>query len=424
MDFTQPAWRRDGIAFQPGSLPRNSSCDLLIIGAGMLGLSTALAAAERGLGVQVVDAATVGSGASGLNGGQVIPGLKFDPEALVHRFGAPAGRRLIDFVAGTADAVFDLIRDRGFDIPHSREGWIQASHTEAALATARERHRQWRAEGADVAMLDAGGIAALTGARGYVGGFLDRRGGTIDPLAFTVSLARAATAAGASVAENDRVMSLRSDADTWIAATASGASIRARNVVVAANAYADGLVPGLARSLVALHSFQIATAPLSPELNQAALPGGQAVSDSRRILVYYRRSPDGRLVVGGRGRMSEPRAAADWAHLERAMHRLYPALAGVPITHRWFGRVAMTPDHFPQIHEPRPGLLAVVGCQGRGVALMTALGPRLADYVATGDREALPLPLTPVTPIPFHRFRRLGVGALVTWYRLRDALET
>jgi glycine/D-amino acid oxidase-like deaminating enzyme len=121
--------------------------------------------------------------------------------------------------------------------------------------------------------------------------------------------------------------------------------------------------------------------------------------------------------------MSLPRRAADWAHLERAMIRLFPALEGVAIERRWFGRVAMTPDHLPHLHEPQDGLIAAVGCQGRGVGLMTSLGARIAEYAATRDPAALPFPVSPIRPIPFHRFRRVGVAAAIAWYRALDALE-
>ncbi len=206
----------------------------------------------------------------------------------------------------------------------------------------------------------------MTGANGYLGGWLDRRAGVIDPLAYTAELARIAAAAGAKIAERQKVVRLGKSAGVWRVSTESGAELQAKAVVLATNAYTDGLLPGLARTIVPLHSFQIATAPLSHNLAGGILPGGQAVSDSRRILVYYRKSADGRLVLGGRGRMAPPTSPGDWAHLERAMLRLYPALSGVAIEKRWFGRVAMTPDHLPHIHEPERGLVAVGRLPGSG----------------------------------------------------------
>lgn len=423
--FGRSAWEDGSVPPAPASDPlrEDERCDVVVVGAGFLGLSTALHAARAGKAVRVIEARGIGEGASGLNGGQVIPGLKYDPEWLIEHFGAKRGEALIGFAAGTADAVFDLIRSERLDVPYCRSGWIQAAHTQAALEAAAERHRQWTARRADATLIDAEEIAALTGTSGYAGGWLDRRAGTVQPLALTREMARIATEAGVRIATGTRATALARRDGSWRVETDAGTSVTAPAVVVAANAYADALVPGLARSIVWLHSLQIATAPLPPQLAAAVLPGGQAVSDSRRILVYYRKSPDGRLVLGGRGRMAEPADAGDWRHLRHAMLRLYPALAEVPIERRWYGRVAMTPDHLPHIHEPEPGLIAVAGCQGRGVGLMTALGPRIAAYLETRDPEELPLPLAPIRPIPLHRFRRVGVAATIAWYRLRDGLE-
>jgi glycine/D-amino acid oxidase-like deaminating enzyme len=396
--------------------------DLVVIGAGYQGLSTALHAARAGLSVQVIEAADIGAGASGLNGGQVIPGLKQDPETLVSMLCQSAGQKLTRFASATADVVFDLIAREGLAVEHTRCGWIQAAHTETALEAAVRRNRQWRAEGADVALLNRAEIALLTGADGYRGGFLDRRAGVVNPLALVHEMARLATVAGAGLVAGDPVTSLTRDGASWRVTTASGRSLRAAKVLLATNAYSGRLFPKLAQSLVWLHSFQIATEPL-PAAFDGILPSGQAVSDSRRILIYYRRSPDGRLVLGGRGPMRAPRSMDDWVHLDRALHRLYPMLAGVKISHRWYGRVAMTPDHLPHLHEPEPGLIMAAGCQGRGIGLMVSLGEPIARYLAGGDPADLPLPITPLRAIPLHRFRRIGVAAHVGWSRLLDGLE-
>jgi glycine/D-amino acid oxidase-like deaminating enzyme len=420
----RPFWERpENLLPLPTPIHADERIDVAIVGGGIMGLSTALHAARRGLSVRLIEAAQIGSGASGLNGGQVIPGLKYDPEWLIKHFGLVKAEPLIAFAASTADLVFDLISRESLDVPHQRNGWIQAVHTQAALQAAQNRHRQWAARGADVTLLDAGEIAAMTGARGYIGGWLDRRAGVIDPLAYTLELARLANEAGVRITENDAATRLQKREGRWDIATRNGAVVNAASVVVATNAYSDALIPGLARTIVPLHSFQIATAPLPPELGAAILPHGQAVSDSRRILVYHRKSADGRLLLGGRGKLGIPKSPRDWAHLERAMLRLYPALEGIAIERRWFGRVAMTVDHLPHLHEPEKGLFTAAGCQGRGLGLMTALGPRIAEYIATGDHDALPLPITPIRPIPFHAFRQVGVAATIGWYRALDAFE-
>lgn len=424
MSFSEPVWHQSKFARSFGSKVGNQrQFDLLIVGGGILGLSTALHAARSGLSVQILEARHIGEGASGLNGGQVIPGLKYDPDWLVEHFGPEAGNALVRFAAGTADSVFDLIAQENLAVPFARNGWIQAAHTQTALRNAETRDRQWRERGADVQLLDSSAIAALTGTNGYLGGWLDRRAGIIDPLSFTTELARIAAEAGVGIAEEQHASSLRNEGGVWRISTDSGLQLTARSVVVATNAYSDGLVPGLARTIVPLHSFQLATAPLPGNLAGSILPGGHAVSDSRRILVYFRKTPDDRLILGGRGRMALPRHDSDWAHLHRAMIRIFPFLSGVPVEKRWFGRVAVTPDHLPHIHSPAPGLIAVVGCQGRGVGLMTSLGKHLANHLLTGDPASLPFPVTPVRPIPFHAFRQVGVAAAIAWYRTLDALE-
>jgi len=154
-----------------------------------MGLSTALHAARLGLAVQVLDAGDIGQGASGLNGGQVIPGLKYDPEWLLEHFGPERGEALINFAASTADCVFDLIREERLAVPFVRNGWIQAAHTEVALQAAANRDRQWLARGAEVGLLSAAEIAAMTGAQGYLGGWLDRRRSRLGPPAYTAEVA-------------------------------------------------------------------------------------------------------------------------------------------------------------------------------------------------------------------------------------------
>lgn len=407
-----------------GPLRRSESIDLIVVGGGILGLSTALHAAGAGLSVRVVEAGEIGEQASGLNGGQVIPGLKYDPSSLRALFGEARGERIIAFAASTADKVFDLILNLRLDVPQRRSGWIQAAHEPKAARAAETRASEWRQCGADVAVLNGAEITSLTGARGYVGGWIDRRAGIIQPHAYTRELARAAIENGAKISTGTRVTRLLQNIDGWVAETTLGHELRARSVVVATNAYTDNLIPGLRESIIILHSFQIATAPLPPNLDAAILPGGQAVSDSRRILCYFRRSPDGRLVFGGRGSMAEPHRPEAWCHLVRAMRRIYPNVSEVPVTHRWFGRVAMTLDHLPHIHEPAPALLTAVGCQGRGIGLQTALGEALATSIVSGDRGSLPFPVTPIRPIPFHRCRNIGVGALITFYRMLDFLDS
>lgn len=397
-----------------------AAADVAIIGGGYAGLSTALHLAERGVRPVVLEARQIGFGGSGRNGGQVIPGLKHDPDALVAMFGEEHGGRLADFGGGTADLVFDLIERHGMAVPHRRAGWIQGAHSPEGLAEAEARAAQWAKRGAPVRPLDKAAIGQALGTDRYLGGWLDERGGGIQPLDYARGLARAALEAGAVIHAGTPVTSLDRTEGRWRLGTAGGAAVTADRVLLCTNGYTKGLWPRLEQTIIAANSFQVATRPLTDRERETVLPGGQVSSDTRKLLLYFRLDHQGRLVMGGRGPFREPKGAADWAHLERVVGKLFPQLAGIAIQHRWCGRVAVTRDYLPHLHEPAPGLLVDIGCQGRGVGLQTAMGRAMAEYVATGDADALPLPPVPIQPLPLHALHRLYVSAVITWYRMND----
>jgi len=405
-------------------LRESTRADVLVIGAGYAGLSTALHLAERGIAVVVLEARELGFGGSGRNGGQVIPGLKHDPDELLRRFGSAQGEKLIAFAGGTADAVFDLIARHRMEVPHVRSGWIQAAHNDKGLAAAYVRARQWQAHGVTAAQeLDRRAVVTLLGSDRYVGGWLDPRGGAVQPLSYVRGLARAAVSAGVRVYTDTPVTALTRHDGRWQVQTTNGATVTADRVVMCTNAYGNygaALWPTLRTSIIDANSFQVATEPLSDGIRATILPQGHVSSDTRNLLLYFRLDDAGRLLMGGRGPFREPRGPSDWRHLQRAIAKLFPQAADVPLAYRWCGRVAITRDYLPHLHEPAPGLLINLGCQGRGVGLQTSMGKAMADYTATGNVAVLPVGLTDIRTLPFYGLRRLYVGAVVNGYRLLD----
>lgn len=406
----------------PPTPPLESSAraDVCVIGAGYAGLATALALAERGVRTIVLEAREPGWGGSGRNGGQVIPGLKYDPDELDAMFGPERGPRLVDFAGRAADAVFDLIARYSLDVPHARNGWIQGAHSRASVELVKRRAGEWERRGAPVAFLDKAETDRHLGTTQYLASWIDRRGGAVQPLAYARGLVRAALAAGAAIHGESPASALERRDGRWIVTTRAGASVTADKVVMCTNSYGGGLWPRLERTVIAPNSYQIATAPLSDNVKKSILPFGQVSSDARRLLVYFRLDDQGRLLVGGRGPLREPQGDADWAHLEAMLPRLFPQAQGAPIAYRWCGRVAITRDFLPHLHAPAPGLLIDIGCMGRGIALQTAMGQAMAAYVASGNEDALPLPLTPVRPLPLYRLHNVVAAAFIAWYRLLD----
>ena len=396
--------------------------DVVVVGAGYTGLSAALHLAERGAEVAVLDAAEPGWGASGRNGGQIIPGLKHDPDELERQFGDETGRRMWEIAGGAADAVFDLVARYKIACHAERCGWIAAAPHAAALESLRSRTEQWQRRGAPVELLDASRIAELTGTIGYMGGMLDRRAGALQPLAFVRGLARAAREAGAAIHGRSAVERLESTGEGWRARTAAG-HVTARTVILATNAYTDDLWPGLRRTVLPVQSYQVATRPLPDNVRRRVLPGGQVVSDLRRILFYFRLDPEGRLLMGGRGPLDDRGDPALFARLEAVAQRLFPQIGAPAWEHRWSGRVALTADHLPHLHEPRPGVLIGLGYNGRGIAMATVMGKLLADRALGASPAEIGWPVTAIQPIPLHRWRLPAMALVVHWKRFQDWLD-
>lgn len=424
--MTPPAgslWAASCAALSP--LPRlsiQSRAQVVVVGAGYTGLSAALHAACAGGDVVVLEAGEIGAGGSGLNGGQVIAGLKHDPDTLEALYGARVGGQLVSCSGSAPDLVFDLIRRYAIECDAVRTGWIQVAVSERHLGPLERRAAQWRSRGADAAVLSDREAANLTGTTRYCGGWIDRRCGTVQPLAYLRGLARACQAEGARLYTSSAVRRLSRSGGEWRVET-EGGSVLAQTVIVATDAYTDQTFDVLRRTVVAVPSIQVATAPLSAQLRTSILPGGQSVSDTQRILRYFRLDSGGRLVLGTRGSYTDvPIPQRTLAH-ERAVRELYPQLSGLALEYRWGGFVAMTRDGIPHLHEPEPGLLAGLGYNGRGVAMATAMGRLLARRALGESAASIDFPVTPVRPIHLHALSRLGARATIRYLQMRDVLE-
>lgn len=397
--------------------------DVLVIGGGFTGLSAALHLAKAGKQAVVLEASELGRGASGRNNGQVIPTLtRPDPDDLVARFGPDAGERFVALVRDSAAYLFDSIRRLGINCAAEQTGWMQPAHSPGRIRIAERRVEQWGRRGAPVELLDRAAVSALLGTDVYYGGWINRTGGHINPLALVRGLAAAVTAKGARVFVNSPALSVERNGDRWVARTPQG-EVTADALVLGTNGYAARVFPRIRDEVVPVLSWQMATSPLGDNVRKTVIPGRQAMSDTHGDLRFMRWTADNRVVTGG-GLVVPVNGAERLKRIVGArLAEMFPQLRGVTFDHVWNGRIAMTTDYFPRVHRLGPNGFAWAGCNGRGVALSFSLGRELAAAAAGRDPAGLALPFTEPTPLPFNSLlQRIGPLKLLQ-YRWNDARE-
>ena len=392
-----------------------------VVGAGFTGLSTALHLAENGIEVVVLEAGQPGWGASGRNGGQVNPGLKYEPGTITRDCGEDLGRRMVALSGAAPQGVFDLIERHQISAEARRGGTMRAAWTEKNVRAIHEAAAEQMALGAPMQPQDAAGMERLTGTRRYLGGSLDLRGGSVNPLGYARGLAQAAINAGAAVHGGTPVTSVRKEGLRWVLQTPGGV-VRAERMVLATNGYTDDIWPKLRQTVVPVFSGIAATEPLPEAVAQTILPSGGVVYEIASLTVYYRMDVNGRLLMGGRSISRDTSDPARFDRLVQYSQRLFPAIKGLPWQYFWNGQLAITPDHYPHLHEPAPGVIAALGYNGRGVAMATAMGGEIARRILGASDAEMNMPITDLKPMPFHALWKTGVAARIVYGRIQDWL--
>ena len=420
------------LTFPP--LTESVKAHVAVVGGGYTGLSAALHLAEAGIDVVLVEAERVGWGASGRNGGQLHSGQRRDQEWLEEHLGKDEARRLWVLAEEAKATTLGLI-DKHQIACDWRPGLIETVHKErlvaGEIAYVDKLRRDYACDA--VAWLDRDALAAAIGTDVYFGGRRDTSAGHLDPLKFAQGLARAATKAGARIFEGTRATSLDRKGASMIEiactpagfeiASSGAPSVSAEIVILAGNGYLDGIDAEVEARVMPIDNYILATRPIGAGQPGGLIPGGEAVSDTRFVVYYFRPTVDGRLVFGG-GETYGKRAEGDIAAMVRKhLARIYPQLADSPVDYAWGGTLAITLNRLPYIRRVRPGVYAAAGYSGQGVALAPFAGKMLAEAIAGNPARLDTFAALPVPTFPGGKLLRFpALVAAMTWYRLRDAL--
>ncbi len=405
--------------------------DVVVIGAGFTGLSGARSLARGGASVAVLEAQTVGFGASSRNGGMVLPGLKVRAGVLIQRYGKELAQAMFQASTASIDWVEQIVGEEQIACDFKRHGHVflaaKPKHFEGTVRSAELVEREF---GHRVRVIPRASLAEEIGSRVYYGGVLDTCSAGVDPARYVRGLARAAERAGAKIFERCPVRALtraaRNGTSGWNVSLEDGSVIFAEKVLLASGAYSPRSLPVISRKILPIGSFIIVTDPLSEEAARNVIPNGRMIYDSLNYLHYFRLTPDRRMLFGGRAAFFPATAStvhSSAAILRREMVHVFPQLAGARVEYVWGGTLDVTFDLMPH-SGGADGLFFAIGFAGHGVALASYLGSRLgANMLRQQWDDPFARIEFPGAPWGMYDGRPWFLPAVGVWFKLRDWLS-
>lgn len=417
------SWYEASVADRPiyPELGGSRQADIVIIGGGYTGLSAAYHLASQGADVVLIEAARLGDGASGRNGGQFGTGQRSWAEDLEDQYGLERAKALFDLAEEAKSHLLSFAEQHQIDMEYV-PGQISVAHKPRYLKDY-QRHVELmtnRFGYSHLRFLDRAEASVLVGTDRYFGGTYDAGTGHIHPLKLLIGLGKVACDAGAKIFENTKATKI-STANGRVEVETPRGTISARNALIAVNAYGGNLEATSAAHVMPIRSFIGATVPLGEK--SKVIPGGESVDDSRFVVRYFRRSKDGRLLFGGREAYTADNPRDISIHIRRQIAEIYPELENVEITHAWGGSVGITMPRQPFVREVMPGVISAGGYSGHGVMLANYMGRLYAEAVS-GKREKLRLlEELRIPAFPGGRtFRAPLLFLALSWYALKDRI--
>ncbi len=419
---TEPFWWEDAPRPVLPSITLPQRIDVLVIGSGYTGLSAATEIARNGRSVLVIDAESAGWGCSSRNGGQASTSIKPGFDALAGRHNEQLAFGIRREGIAALDYLDELITSEHLDCDWTRSGRFHAAHNPKQFETLAKLPAS-QPKGLEVPMevVSRGEQRREIGSDAYFGGLVYPRHGALHPGKYHLALLKRAQNAGVAIADHCPALSIDRDGSGFSVRTGKG-TIQARDVVVATNGYTGPFAPWQRRRVIPIGSYIIATEALDPAVAHELAPTNRMLSDTRRVVFYYRLSPDKRrMIFGGRVAYMESNPDVSAPRLHDWMTRLFPQIKTAKITHSWMGFVAYTFDTLPHLGK-QDGIYYAMGYCGSGVSLATYFGMRIGQQVLGKAEGDSPLTNVPFQTRPLYSGNPWFLAPSVWWYQMLDKL--
>ena len=426
MNLTEKVFWHDTLEMPTDAILNDlpQKADMVVIGAGIPGLAAAYQIAKRGVSVAVLEAETIGWGASSRNGGMALTGLKLEAGVVESRYGVELTRQLFEDSIASLTTVEQIVNQEQIDCGFNRTGHLLLANKPAHYESL-QLEAEWFAKhfNYETRIIAKGDLHAEIGSDIYFGGLVDEVSAGLNPAQYVVGLAKAAERAGAMLHPHARLIQIEKISEGYKLKTQRGELV-ARQVLVTTGGYTGTATPQLQRRIIPIGSYIIATQPLPEDLAKQLIPHNRIIFDYRHFLNYFRLSADNRMIFGGRAAFypetdSTIRTSADI--LRREMERVFPQLAGYEVEYAWGGTLDFAFDQMPHAGQ-LDGIYYTLGFAGHGVALGTHLGIRMADAILDGKVRELPYNAYefPKAPLGLFNGKPWFLPLIGLWHRILD----
>ncbi|MGD8189272.1 NAD(P)/FAD-dependent oxidoreductase [Brevibacillus ginsengisoli] len=393
--------------------------DVVIVGAGFTGISSAYFLSKKGISAVVLEQETVGWGATGRNGGMMNTGYKPSAEGMIARWGLEDARKLDQIAIDSIHLVDELVKEHTIDCSIRHCGHIVLTKNPKSMNRLRnEVGAMQKYFGREVRIVEGNELQNEIGSNYYKLGMVDSQSYGFHPLNYALGLADAAESLGAKFYEKSKVTSIKRTGETVTVLTDKGV-VKAKEVIVATDGYSSRISKELDQGVIPVASYVIATEPLDEDLIKRLIPNNRMLFDTTKMTNYFRITPDSRMLYGGSG-VRHDRGHKYFPELHQKMLMVFPQLAPYKIDYRWSGLIGVTKDFFPVIGKMEDGSYFATGYCGHGGSQSTLLGKILADCIAKEQDRIEYFEKNALKPFPFSSQKGMLINLANIYYRWLD----